>query len=294
MKKEGCTHVVACTADLFSTLAAQIASEQLKLPFILYSFDDYIYQWAFDQRYQNFAERTDHQVFQKTRKVIVPNEFLQKEYFSRYGIDSIVIHNPVDLSFFKRKGNPEHEKIRIVYTGSIYDVHYDNFRNLASAIKILPSVELHLYTNQLPQVLEKQGITGKSVIIHQSVQYKEIPDVLSGADILFLPLAFSSPYPESTIRTASPGKMGEYLSSNRPILVHAPEYSYISWYFSTFSCGVVINEQNPEKLAEGITRAYKNGEIVQASKLRAEHDFDINQVREKFYASIKDILDENS
>ena len=77
---------------------------------------------------------------------------------------------------------------------------------------------------------------------------KEILAVMERADLLFLPLAFDSPYPE-VIRTSSPGKFGEYLQSGVPILAHAPDDSYVIDYIRRNDCGFVESSRDIGALA---------------------------------------------
>src|SRR5205823_2319116 len=85
---------------------------------------------------------------------------------------------------------------RIVYTGAVYEAHYDAFRNLVRAIELLgrEDVRLHLYTAQTPGELAEVGIKGP-VVVHGHVAASAVPAIQKQADVLFLPLAFDSPYP---------------------------------------------------------------------------------------------------
>jgi len=113
-----------------------------------------------------------------------------------------------------------------------------------------------------------------------------MPGVQRGADILFLPLAFNSPYPE-IIKTSAPGKIGEYLAAKKPILVHAPSDSFISWYFRKYNCGLVVDEADPEKLAQEIIRLLSNTEMQKLysenAYSRAKDDFNLPVAQKKFH-----------
>ena len=78
--------------------------------------------------------------------------------------------------------------------------------------------------------------------------------------MLFLPLAFDSPYP-AVARTSAPAKMAEYLTARRPILVHAPADSFVSSYFRPHSCGVVVDEVDPIALAQALERVIGDSEL---------------------------------
>jgi len=255
LQKEQCEAVIGCTGDLFDPPAAFLASKELGIPFILYTFDFYSRQWTHPVL-REFSEKHEKKIVTHAAQIIVANECMREEYQKRYGVPTTVIHNPSDLAEYeknvqgidlKKPGTPI-----IVYTGAVYEAHFSAFHNLISAIEKtgIPSLKLHVYTPQSPSYLKRNDITGP-VEIHEHRPNSEMPTIQREADILFLPLAFNSPFPE-IIKTSAPGKIGEYLASKRPILVHAPKNSFISWYFKKYECGLVVDEDNPTKLAQGI------------------------------------------
>ena len=178
------------------------------------------------------------------------------------------------------------EEIKIVFTGAIYDAHYDAFRNLIKAVKSIESltIRIHLYTPQSQRRLTENNITGP-VVVHEAQPATAIPAIQRNADILFLPLSFDSQFPE-VIKTSAPGKMGEYLASKRPILVHAPKNSFVSWYFRKYSCGYVVNEDDPVVLAQAIVHLLQDKKLQQElsdnAYIRAEEDFDITIAQQRF------------
>jgi hypothetical protein len=74
--------------------------------------------------------------------------------------------------------------------------HFGAFRNLMTEIRKLgqPGINLHLYTNQPDETLERENVRGP-IVKHPQESMTEMPRVQLEADILFLPLAFDSPYP---------------------------------------------------------------------------------------------------
>jgi len=201
-----------------------------------------------------------------------------------------VIHNPCDLAQYSAPANDERGEItgevRIIYTGAIYDAHFDAFKNLLSAIETLDrNVWLHVYTALPREYLEYHGIRGR-VVIHDHVPAAEVPAIQHEADMLFLPLAFDSPYPE-IIRTSAPGKLGEYLAAGKPVLVHAPQGSFASWYFREHECGAVVDENDSAALARTIEQLLLDGELRRRLShnawRQAVSDFSIEKARGAFY-----------
>ena len=142
-----------------------------------------------------------------------------------------------------------------------------------------------MYTPQSENYLKKNAIEGP-VVYHKHLPNSRIPAIQRAADILFLPLAFNSPYPE-IIKTSAPGKIGEYLASKKPVLVHAPQGSFISWYFRHNRCGCVVDEDSPDKLAEAILRLINDSELRKKLSANAYamamHDFDLQVEQKKIH-----------
>lgn len=292
IQKEHCDVIIACTGNIFDPPSAFIAGRDLGIPFVLYTFDYYSCQ-STNSFLRSFAIRYEPDLVQSAANIIVPNECMHDEYLKRYGIDATIIHNPFDIWDYEKQvqnksnnTNMRPDEITIVYTGAIYDAHYDAFRNLIKAIKSLErlNITIHLYTPQSQRHLTENNITGP-VVVHEAQPVTAMPAIQRNADILFLPLSFGSQYPE-VIKTSAPGKLGEYLASKRPILVHAPKNSFVSWYFRKYNCGLVVDENNPQLLARAIQHLINDKDLCQKitenAYLRAKTDFDVNTVRKKF------------
>jgi len=288
VKQEGCGAIVACTsAELLDLPAAYLAGRLTGAAFYAYIFDDYAYVWP---QLRFVAALYERFLLKRAAGVIVPNEFMRDELRRRHNIEATVIHNPCDTSKYEpvSRNIPSDNtgEIRIIYTGAIYGAHYDAFRNLLAAIESLHdgNVNLHVYTTFPLSTLNENGISGP-LVYHEHLATSAMPGIQKEADILFLPLAFNSPYPE-IIRTSAPGKVGEYLAARRPILVHAPPDSFVAWYFRQYECGLVVDRSDSALLAQAIEEILNNAGLRQ--KLcanaweRAQVDFSIATAREKF------------
>jgi glycosyltransferase involved in cell wall biosynthesis len=293
IRRERCGAILALSGDPFDLPAAYLASRLARVPFYAYMLDDYLRQWDHTP-YRRFARLVGPTVLKGAAGIIAPNEFLRDEYRRQYRVESTVIHNPIEVSKIEDAYSalpwPANEsEIRIVYTGALNPLNYDAFRNLIAAIRQLgrPEVKLHLYSLQTPEELGRQNmnIGGPAVMYHEYVAPSDVFEVQQKADILFLPLAFDSPLPE-VIRTSSPGKIGEYLASRRPILVHAPADSFVSWYFREHECGVVVDRSDPAMLAQEIRRIIDDADlrrkIGERARAHAESDFSLASAQPRF------------
>ncbi len=290
LKKEKANAIIACTADVLEPISSYFAARLMKIPYILYAFDDYGSQWI-DPINKFIANVYAPMIIQDASIVIVPNEFLQEYYQQKYKIQPVVIHNPIDLRPYTTE-KIDHfrigtDQIKIIYTGAVYEAHYAAFLNLIQAISRLPdlNIQLHIYTDISKEKLIARGIKGP-VEYHPYKKMSDIAFIQLSADILFLPLAESSEYSEVIAKTSSPMKMGEYLATGVPILVHAPFDSYLSYYFTRYKCGIVVDHQNAESLAQGIRELIFNAklrnEIAKNARERAKIDFSLGTNKELF------------
>jgi glycosyltransferase involved in cell wall biosynthesis len=289
-RREGCGVLVGCTGDMYDLPATALAARWAGVPFVPYIFDDYIHHWTGTSR--RIAARLEPVALRTARAVIVPNEHTQKEYERRCGIRGTIVRNPCPMPDLEELDRAERTfdpcAVHIVYTGAVYHANSDAFRNLIAAIpKLAPAkILLHIFTAQSVADLERHGICGPMVTHHPHIHQSEVPRVLRHADILFLPLAFRSPIQE-VIRTSAPGKMGEYLSVRRPILVHAPGDSFVSWYFRANRCGIVVDREDPGILAGAINRLLEDetlrGEVTGNARQAAERDYRVAHARKVFH-----------
>ena len=290
VSREGSGAIVACTGDVTHLPAAYLASRRTGIPFHAYVFDHYSYREWYDPTAAFWARRIEPFLMKRAAAVITPNELLRDDLHDRFGVEPVVIHNSLDISSYEANGHPPSSardgEIKIVYTGEIYDAHYDAFRNLVAALEVLrrPDIKLHIYTSRPAAELNALGIDGP-VVHHPEHPASEMPRIQMDADLLFLPLAFDSPYPE-LVKTSSTTKMGEYLAARRPVLVHAPKGSFVNWYCRQHSCGVVVDEDDPARLAGAIEKTLADPELRQrlaaAAWECAQREFNLSTSRAAF------------
>jgi glycosyltransferase involved in cell wall biosynthesis len=297
-QRDNVTRVLGCTGgDLLEIPAAYVAARLSNARFYLYMFDRYGDQWQSRDHWlrpiRSIGRRVEHWLVTHSDGIIVPNEKLQSDLRDEFAVESTVLHNPCDLSQYSTNAVASvgmHGVRRVVYTGAIYDAHFDAFERMLDALEQLgpESIKLEIYTAEPEERLRQNNISGRAEL-HEHEHPTEMPKVQQSADILFLPLAFNSPYP-AIIRTSSPGKMGEYLAAGRPILVHAPADSFPAWYFRTHDCGVVVDQPDVQLLVLAIKQIIsdplRGEELARRAIQRAKEDFDINTVRRIFFAAL--------
>jgi len=293
IEREKCEAIVACSGHLHDMPAARLASRLKGIRFYAYYFDYYSHQFTLPET-RALAKLAERWFIHRTDGIITTNAVTRDHLQQRYGVDAMVLHFPFDLAGYQQRQagcsqvqqGPKNE-VRIVYTGAVYHAHFDAFHNLIRAIEMLgrSEIKLHIYTAQPTATLATEGIASRSIVFHDHRHTYEVPCVQRTADVLFLPLAFNSPYP-MLVQTAAPVKLPEYLASGRPILCHAPHGSFISSYLRDHDCGLVVDQSDPERLAAALDQLLRDttlqSKITTNALQRARADFDQGLARARF------------
>ena len=289
LRATGCTWLLVCTGGFEDIPEGFLAGRRARVPVVAYYFDWYGMQWPTRLR-RMLALWIESRIIRQFDAVIAPNEALRDALVARYGVQPVVIHNPCHEHALSQRAHPkwptDDGEITVVYTGAVYHAHFDAFRNLALALagSAPASMRLHIYTSQSPSVLQDQGIEAR-IVFHGHLPPDSIAEVQRRADVLYLPLAFESPIKE-VLCTSAPGKMGDYLATGRPILVHAPANSYVSRYFREHECGVIVDISSPSAVAGALERIATDEALRKAvgekARERARIDFDPALARAAF------------
>lgn len=203
-------------------------------------------------------------IMRRAKYVIVTNDATADHYHRRYGpgIRTAVMYNsvfPENYTAQQQSYNPQ-PPYKIIFTGHVYWAQEQAVLNLIQAMDQLIDlpVELDLYIPK-PNEAVIHAINNKPRIRLTSAPQSEMPKVQSGATLLFLPLAWDTVAPD-IIATATPGKFTDYLASGRPMLVHAPDYAYVSQYAKQHNLGLVVDHNDVNELAGAIRRYLQHPE----------------------------------
>ena len=262
-------------------LTAYLAHKITKIPLYLYMFDLFEENKMIGLR-RVLAGPIERLAMLSSSNIFVMSEGLQEHYLKKYNRRTVLLPHPIDLKDNvvrqKKKIVKSEAKYKILLTaGMIYGGHIDAIINLIRAIREMPDMEFHVYTRNTEEYLKRYGINGCNVVYCGYEDSENISIIQKKADILFLPMAFNSPNYKEIIKTASPGKLPEYLVSGTPILVHAPPYAYISWYARKYGWGLMVDKPDPELLKEAILKLISDKKLQQdliknAQKTALLHD----------------------
>ncbi len=197
------------------------------------------------------------------KKIIVITQKL-KDFFieKRINTDKIlVVPDGVDLEKFNIKDTQEEcrrklklplDKKIVLYTGHLYE--WKGAQVLADSSQFLPE-DMEIYfvggTDEDVRKFKVQNSKLKINIVGHK-PYSEIPFWLKTADVLVLP---NSSKQDISKHWTSPLKLFEYMASKRPIVAsNLPSIKEIL----NGNNSLLVEPDNPEKLAEGVKGALKN------------------------------------
>jgi glycosyltransferase involved in cell wall biosynthesis len=288
-RREGSEILVGCTASFYEPAAAALAARGLRRPFVAYLLDEYAGQWLFAS-WRDWAARLEPWIVRSAARVLVPNETLAEIYRRRYGRGATVVRNPIAPQFTSPAPDPAPAggtgRRRIVFTGTLYDVHYDGFRRLFAALRRERErrYDVEVHTWQEPETL-RRILAAPELVVRPFAPPERIAAAQRAADVLFLPVAFRSGFDFDHLLGAAPTKMGEYLASGRPILAHAPPDSFTSRHLRERDAAWVVDRPEAEALAAALAEIESDpvlGARRAAAALRTAREYELETCRGRF------------
>ncbi len=221
----------------------------------------------------------------RAEKIIVTNEGTRDYYIKRYGnaIEKklFVIHNSVSPEPYAEEKISEYNlepPYSILFAGRIYWPQAQAIRELIDTIKdIKLDIKFNIYSPNPKDYLEKLGISESDRIAIRAATPQEMPSLQAKADILFLPLSWNTKAPD-IIRTATPGKLTDYLATGRPILIYAPNDTALVKYARENNFAYIVDVENKELLQKTIIEIITNKEksllLIENARKTFIKDFD--------------------
>jgi hypothetical protein len=122
----------------------------------------------------------------------------------------------------------------------------------------------------------------------------EVQADMEQADLLYLPLPFGKKY-ELFVRYSLSTKMVTYVASGIPILYHGPPDAAVHDLLKTHDAALLCTEPSSGVLAE-MLRCYLNDKEMGTHSARnalelARRNFNLSQIREKFWGAIDQSLE---
>lgn len=287
--------ILGISDDGPALIAAYLLSKKNGKPLYYFLFD--IYKGNYLETPNNWtANIMEKRIFQEAKKIFVTNEGTAEYYQKRYPFlhdRFVVIHNSIFPEEYESQRTPYglNPPYTIIFTGHVYWAQEQSVLNMIKAmdyLKDLP-VKLELY---IPNAIEtiKQMINNKPNVTVSAAPPSEMPKIQSRATLLFLPLAWNTKSP-GIITTATPGKFTGYLASGRPILVHAPDYAFVSQYTKQHQLGLVVDKNDVQLLADTIRKFLKDPGLGQQYVNNAQKIFYQNHNAKKNAEKLTELLE---
>ena len=252
------TVVLGLSDSGLGMIAASAVSRALAVPLVYYILDVYRGN-HFDWPLGLIARAVEKSLLTGARTVVLNNEGTRALYAARYPelADRLeILHNAVEPEPYAALRTPYAPRPRysIVFSGKVYWAQERSLRNLLAAMSLLRDypIDLRLYVLNPPAWLSAVVRLTPNVSL-QAAPPDQMPDVQTGADILFLPLSWVN-MGQDIIATATPAKLADYLLAGRPILIHAPPYAYVVKYARQEGFAEVVDAESPEALRDAIKR----------------------------------------
>lgn len=246
-KKEGIECILAVHPNVFNLLGAFFLNRIICKPLVLY-FHDLLSETCRNPIQRAFWALVEKIIIQASSLILVTNEKF-RDYYATKGIKAHVFSHCIEINTLRpcaeKIENACVKKVKVVFTGSIYEANEDSIKAFLNAIKALGNnyVEV-IFATQAKKAYLKNINVG-------FLPKEECRKLQRSADILFLPLAFKSPYPQE-IKVAFPYKTLEYLEAAKPILAMAPKGSFIEEFVNRNKVGIVVTDPSMDKIIAAI------------------------------------------
>lgn len=276
-------------------IGAYIIHLLTRKPLKIYLFDVYkgsIYPFPGEQ----LAWLLEGRMMRRATQIIVTNKATADLYVKRYGesvADKLfVIHNPTPANRDQDTLAPyaPQSPYKIVFTGSVYWPQIGALQNLVEAINDT-SIRLEIYSPTPESVLRHNGLLTENVDFRGAAPASDMPRVQGAADLLFLPLSWNT-QSQVIIDTATPGKLADYLTAGRPMLIHAPQSSCIAQYGKENEFALVVDENDPVALRAQLTEFFahpteRGTAYIHNARVFYNEHFDIEKNTELFNSILR-------
>jgi glycosyltransferase involved in cell wall biosynthesis len=291
LKKEKIELVICCTSDFLNPISLYKAAKSLNITYILYVFDEYIYQWV--QPYRDYAKLLESEYLAYSDFFIFTNEYAAASYMARINnLNYQIVRNllPHDYTFPNRINNIPIQN-KILFAGSVYHINREVILNLAIAIEDFNiDLQLDIFSSNTND-WNTENLNGFTrTKLRDPLDYDKMLAVYNKYDLLLLPFTDSKEYKE-IVMSSAPGKFAEYLATGKIIIAFAPEDSYIGWYLNHFECGIVLDQGNISNSLILLVDIIKNQETISKIKTnaikRAKLDFEYEVNFKNFIKMLK-------
>lgn len=220
------------------------------------------------------------------------SQSMSDEYHRRYNKTFIPFRNPIEIDtwipYIKSNWSLK-EEVNIIYTGRLAIPNINALYTFCEVINDLNiagyRIKLDIYSIDVNLEFVSKIRDFKSVFVHKSVPFAQIPSLISKFDVAFLPIDFTQKgikYARYSIST----KTSEYMISGVPILLFAPEQVALTEYAKKNECMYAVSKNDKNNLSEALLVILNDEHLRESLAIKAikvaKSDSDAIAVRKKF------------
>lgn len=272
--------------------------KEFNLPLVIHIMDDWPKTIVDGQKsifkfyWKELIGKKLNNLFNRADLLLSISDAMSEEYRTRYLLNFIPFHNPIDLNHWSSGVKKEYTRkgvFRILYAGRIGNGLRNSLFEVAIAIRELLK-ENDLQIELQIQATSDDGILSRMkkfdfVKINSPVEYSDLPKIFSAADLLLLPNDFDDKS-INFLKYSMPTKASEYMASGTPVLVYSHPDTAVTKHALKNNWAFVVSEHSIPKLKAAIKKLYDEMELrmnvgVDAQKFAFEH-YDSSIVRAYF------------
>ena len=223
-----------------------------------------------------------------------------REYEARYGLPFVPFHNVVEAGVWEKATRQDwsaHKPFHIVYSGNIGAIaKIQSLLDICHVVRELHGsgmpIELRIHTLSTKAKLYRSMLeSSPSVTVHDPPENAEFVSLLSGADLLVLPVDFGE---ERIVyyKYSMPTRVPAYMMSGTPILVYGPPEVASVEYAQTEGWGYIVPNRDMNALREAIILLATDVELRRRLGQRAREvaiqNHDATKIREAFRQALAD------
>ncbi len=175
--------------------------------------------------------------------------------------------------------NPKGAKIKFVFTGNLSLSYLEATERFFRVIGANPNYELHVFSNS-PESKFRSFTTDKAnIVYHGFVGDDRLrAKMISSCDVCLIPLGLKGPISPVEYQTIFPTRLISLLKSGLPLLVHAPEDSFLTEFIRRNQCGEVVSSSNDRVMESSIKELIQDVERKTEYVKNAEKTFEYFKV----------------
>lgn len=235
------------------------------------------------------------EIFRRAKKVLLANEGMKNYLDPLYTTTEFVTVPIISLakaSLVSDSKKKETRKFQIVFSGSVNEDRIEPLRVLTKVISGDARFQFTFLSSQSEEYLRQQAVFYDGFGLTYCKTTDELMQSLNEADLLYLPIRFTFPEKQKAqMMTCFGAKVYDYMVSQTPMLIHAPDYFFNYTFFEKHEAAFLLNsldESNVIKKLEVLLTAARGEEgqhLVNRSNQLAKN-FSGEQVSSLFQQTI--------